>query len=334
MSVALQPFAKGHSAESDFVVLADPRGALDLSRGEVIRLCHPRSGLGGEGVLRAVRTAAVPEAAHLAAEAEWFMDYRGADGSTGGMCADGLLVFARYLVDSGRARPGTLNIATRAGCRQVQVAPAPHGLPAAVTVTMGYAVFPGTADVDLTVAGRRRPAHLVDLLDPVDLVEAGSVHAVVFVDDLAHAGDLHTAPAVTPIAAHPLGVPVDFVQTLGLYHLAVRVHAGGGGESRVCGTSACAVVAAARRRAVFYPAADYRVDFPGGTLTVTVRKDGPMDLTGSAAIVAEGTVRLRGETAPVDPPGLSVGPGGRADAARPVSAGHRGRPVRHGTADR
>ena len=69
----------------------------------VAPLCDRRFGIGGDGLLRVVRTAAVPEVADRAGEAEWFMDYRNADGSLAEMCGNGVRVFARYLVESGLA---------------------------------------------------------------------------------------------------------------------------------------------------------------------------------------------------------------------------------------
>ncbi len=41
------------------------------------------------------------------------------------------------------------------------------------------------------------------------------------------------------------------------------------------------------------PVGTYSVDMPGGQLRVAVLTDGSMDLTGPAAIVASGTVRLK-----------------------------------------
>src|SRR5690606_36908569 len=78
-----------------------------------------------DGVLRVVRSRALPEGAAALAEepdAEWFMDYRNADGSAAEMCGNGVRVFAHYLVRSGLAtiEPGsTLPIGTRAGVRDV-----------------------------------------------------------------------------------------------------------------------------------------------------------------------------------------------------------------------
>src|SRR2546423_8675237 len=94
-------FAKGHGTGNDFVVLPDADGVLDLTPELVRAVCDRRFGIGGDGVLRVVRSAKHPEAAHLAADADWFMDYRNADGSVAEMCGNGVRVFARYLTDTG-----------------------------------------------------------------------------------------------------------------------------------------------------------------------------------------------------------------------------------------
>ena len=61
-------------------------------------LCDRRRGIGGDGVLRVVRSAKHPDAAHMAADAEWFMDYDNGDGSMAEMCGNGVRAYARYLV--------------------------------------------------------------------------------------------------------------------------------------------------------------------------------------------------------------------------------------------
>ena len=86
------PFHKGHGTENDFVVLPDADGTVhgDLSdedwEDRVRALCDRRAGIGGDGVLRAVRR-----------DGAWFMDYRNSDGSVSEMCGNGIRVFARYL---------------------------------------------------------------------------------------------------------------------------------------------------------------------------------------------------------------------------------------------
>jgi diaminopimelate epimerase len=130
---------------------------------------------------------------------------------------------------------------------------------------------------------------------PARNVNMGNPHAVAFVDDLAHAGDLYSPPPFSPAAAYPDGVNVEFVVDRGPRHVAMRVHERGSGETRSCGTGACAVAVATARRDGTDPAitgtpVTYTVDVPGGTLVITERADGQIEMTGPAVIVAEGEI--------------------------------------------
>ncbi|MEV0603920.1 diaminopimelate epimerase [Streptomyces sp. NPDC050315] len=279
-------FLKGHGTENDFVIVPDPDGRLELPASLVARLCDRRAGIGGDGVLHVVRSAAHPEARAMADEAEWFMDYRNGDGSIAEMCGNGVRVFARYLEHAGLVEPGDLAIATRAGVRRVHLAKDTAGPGTGeVTVTMGRAELP-EEQVTVTVGGRSWPARNVNM---------GNPHAVAFVEDLDHAGDLLTAPPFSPAAVYPDGVNVEFVVDRGPRHVAMRVHERGSGETRSCGTGACAVAVAAARRDGDDPAitgspVSYTVDVPGGRLVITELPDGTVEMTGSAVIVAEGTI--------------------------------------------
>ncbi|MCC2280036.1 diaminopimelate epimerase [Streptomyces morookaense] len=284
MSTAQIAFLKGHGTENDFVIVPDHEGRIELSPADVARLCDRRAGIGADGVLRVVRSAAHPEARAMADEAEWFMDYRNSDGSIAEMCGNGVRVFARYLEHAGLAEAGDLAIATRAGVRRAHIAkPGPGGEPGDVTVAMGRAVLP-EGEVTVTVGERSWPARNVNM---------GNPHAVAFVGDLADAGNLYTAPAVAPAAAYPDGTNVEFVVDRGPRHVALRVHERGSGETRSCGTGACAVMVAAARRDGADPAVTgipvtYTVDVPGGRLVISEGPDGTVEMTGPAVIVAEG----------------------------------------------
>ncbi|MFJ3762494.1 diaminopimelate epimerase [Streptomyces sp. NPDC090080] len=283
-TVTTMPFAKGHGCGNSFIVLPDPHGHLRLTVGAVRGLADPHTGAGADGILRAVRCTAEPDAAAMAGRAEWFMDYRNADGSTGAMCGNGIRVLARYLVDTAQCAPGAFAIATRAGLRHVHVPSRSEDLRGPVTVSMGIPAFPGPDQVTVTTSGGKRRA--------ATHVDVGNPHAVVFVDDLADAGDLSIPPAVEPADAYPSGVTTEFAAIRGVDHLALRVHERGVGETRACGTGACAAVAAHRRRTGQTGTAEYRVDLPGGTLHVSAAADDSMTLIGPAVINTMGTIRL------------------------------------------
>ncbi|MFF0429218.1 diaminopimelate epimerase [Streptomyces sp. NPDC004520] len=274
------PFLKGHGTENDFVIVPDAENAVDLPAAVVARLCDRRAGIGGDGLLHVVRSAAHPDARHLADEAEWFMDYRNADGSVAEMCGNGVRVFARYLEHAGHVTAGEVAVATRGGVKHVHL-----DKDGSVTVAMGRAVLP-EAGVTVTVDGRSWPARNVNM---------GNPHAVAFVEDLAHAGNLYDEPPYEPAAVYPDGVNIEFVADRGPRHVAMRVHERGASETRSCGTGACAVAVATARRDGLDPAESgtpvtYTVDVLGGTLVITEHPDGRIDMTGPAVIVAEGTV--------------------------------------------
>ncbi|CAB4965533.1 unannotated protein [freshwater metagenome] len=258
------PFLKGHGTENDFVVLPDPDGTVhgDLSAERVRALCDRRAGIGGDGVLRAVRS-----------DDGWFMDYRNADGSVSEMCGNGIRVFARYLHDR-EGEPFPMRIQTRDGVKTLDSAGDE------LTADMGAPqVFEDTA---VSVGGRSWPARHVSM---------GNPHAVAFVDNLAEAGPLLEEPEHDD-GVFPEGVNVEFVVRRGEHHVAMRVHERGSGETRSCGTGACAVAVVAALADDAPRGTAYRVDVPGGTLHVVWTEDDRILMTGPAVLVAEGVTDL------------------------------------------
>ena len=88
---------------------------------------------------------------------------------------------------------------------------------------------------------------------------------------------------------------MEFVVDRAPRHVAMRVHERGSGETRSCGTGACAVAVAAARRDGADPTvtgapATYTVDVLGGRLVITEHPDGEIEMTGPAVIVAEGEI--------------------------------------------
>jgi diaminopimelate epimerase len=271
-------FVKGHGTENDFVLLPDPDGRIhgDLDPRLVAALCDRRAGIGGDGVMRVVRTEAFDDPAAVAARgsAEWFMDYRNSDGSASEMCGNGVRVFARYLADHedvDTSRP--LRIGTRAGLKTVTFEPDGR-----VTVDMGAPALLGETKV--AVGPRSWPAANIGM---------GNPHAVAFVDSLDDAGPLRESPAYD-VETYPEGVNVEFVVRRGERHVAMRVHERGSGETRSCGTGACAVMVASALADGVGRGTAYRVDVPGGELDVAWTEDDRLLLTGPAVLVAVGEV--------------------------------------------
>ena len=275
---------KGHGTENDFVLLPDHDGQAlsDLAPTLVADLCHRHRGLGADGVLRVVRTDAIEvDPALDLAGAEWFMDYRNADGSISEMCGNGVRVFARHLLEESLVDvEAPVRVGTRDGVKVVTA------VGDDLRVDMGPFVVGDVSEITVGEhAWKAREIH------------TGNPHAVAFVDAVADAGPLLEQPGYD-VAVYPDGVNIEFVERLGDRHVAMRVHERGSGETRSCGTGACAVGIAAALADGAVPTDDapvrYRVDLPGGTLHVEWTADDHLVLEGPAVIVAAGEMEWRG----------------------------------------
>ncbi|MDN5898697.1 MAG: diaminopimelate epimerase [Brachybacterium sp.] len=273
-------FIKGHGTENDFVVLDDPEGLLTLDEADVAALADRRAGIGGDGVIRAVRSRSAGVDAPVDAP-EWFMDYRNADGSIAEMCGNGVRVLAAHLQRAGRVAEDRFEILTRAGVRTVEILerPVSPGRPWSVRVGMGASRSTAEART-VEIAGQRLAATDVDM---------GNPHAVAFLpagftlEEL----DLTRRPALDPDPVD--GANIELVSERGPRHVAMRVHERGVGETRSCGTGVAAVAVASALRAGDGSREPWAVDVPGGRLQVGWSADGEVLLTGPAQLVADGT---------------------------------------------
>ncbi|MDO5626693.1 MAG: diaminopimelate epimerase [Mobilicoccus sp.] len=284
------PFVKGHGTENDFVLVPDPEGVHDLSDAQVRLLADRQAGIGGDGVIRVVPTrhATEPAVRALADDAPWFMDYRNADGSRAEMCGNGTRVFAAFLQNRGWASSDTIPIATRAGIKTAHVERGAHD-------EVTYAVEVGPWSLVDPGAEAQGYDTLVALpgLEPLPGLSfsLGNPHVVVVIPEHV---DLMSLDLTQPPVLNPApegGANVELAQPLGPGHLQMRVHERGVGETRSCGTGA----AAAALALTVWSGADrndatWRVDVPGGTLTVRARPDQRVELAGPAVLVAEGQV--------------------------------------------
>jgi len=252
----------GHGTENDFVLILDADDSLQLTEEYIASLCNRSTGIGSDGLIRMVKQS----------DGKWFMDYRNADGSTAEMCGNGIRVMARYLVERKLHPAGIFAINTRAGMKYLAV---PED--GDISVNMGHVeeIF---GEIEVQANGKKWIGYNINV---------GNPHAVVFVNDVVDAGDLKSAPVVTPEDEYPDGVNVEFVHKLENGELAMRVHERGVGETRSCGTGTCAVALAATLDSKGRLPARWIINPPGGRLTVEIDEHGNATLTGPAVLVKD-----------------------------------------------
>jgi diaminopimelate epimerase len=280
-------FTKGHGTGNDFVIVPDADGELDLSADQVAVLCDRRFGIGGDGILRVVRSTHIEAGADAAAQgAEWFMDYRNADGSIAEMCGNGIRVFLHYLLNTGLATldsAGEIRIGTR------------NGVLTMTRSDLGFEVDLGAFRIESGEPLVR--AKGLPVARPGQGVDVGNPHIVVAIAGDAELDglDLTVQPIIQPEPA--LGANIEFVVPAdplvhdGVGHIRMRVFERGVGETLSCGTGVAAAALAVREWAGAAAPDHWRVEVPGGVLGVRM-VDGHVLLSGPASLVFSGEVAL------------------------------------------
>ncbi|RKW70809.1 diaminopimelate epimerase [Galactobacter caseinivorans] len=294
-------FSKMHATGNDFVVFEDAAGDRDLSPERVRALCDRHLGIGGDGVIRAVRSEHLVEGRELLAQdpgAEWFMDYRNADGSIAEMCGNGVRAYAHFLLSQGLTQMPAqgLRVATRAGVKVVRSSGDGY------SVDMGpwAFIYPERAQAEAMDSAVTTQGE--GIARPSLSVTMGNPHTVVALPDAAELAelDLTAQPVVEPLPANGVNieyvVPAEPLVQDRIAAISMRVHERGVGETLSCGTGICAAVVATRHWAgnAGDAAQAWAVSVPGGVCGVRfeTRPDGAehVILSGPAVRVAGGVL--------------------------------------------
>lgn len=287
---------KAHATGNDFVVYLDEDGTHEPTADEVRFLCDRHFGIGGDGLIRLAHPQAVSDvnerqiADCAAGDADWFMDYRNADGSLAEMCGNGTRAITLFAQRQGIAdQPGgkPFHLGTRAGVKILTSLGDVPGLGKDVfQVEMGAWKRGDVDGYEVTIPGTSGPARgtFVDMGNPhVVAVLEDAFASLPNVEDL----DLVTKPVVAPEI--PSDQNVEFVrideQSEGddAGEATMRVNERGCGETLSCGTGLCATAITLRAKTGID---HWTITVRGGTLRVDVT-DEDVKLTGSATIVGK-----------------------------------------------
>lgn len=287
---------KAHATGNDFVVYLDEDGTHEPTADEVRFLCDRHFGIGGDGLIRLAHPQAVSDvnerqiADCAAGDADWFMDYRNADGSLAEMCGNGTRAITLFAQRQGIAdQPGgkPFHLGTRAGVKVLTSLGDVPGLGKDVfQVEMGAWKRGDVDGYEVTIPGTSDSARgtFVDMGNPhVVAVLEDAFASLPNVEDL----DLVTKPVVAPEI--PSDQNVEFVrideQSEGddAGEATMRVNERGCGETLSCGTGLCATAITLRAKTGID---HWTITVRGGTLRVDVT-DEDVKLTGSATIVGK-----------------------------------------------
>lgn len=272
-------FTKMHGLGNDFVVFDAVRQRVELTPEQVRAIADRNFGVGCDQLLL------VQQAEHAGSD----FRYRiyNADGGEVEQCGNGARCFAKFVRERGLSDKRALRVETNAGVIGLTV----EG-DGQVTVDMGAPRFvpadiPFFAEREQTVYALEVDGATVE----IGAVSMGNPHAVIQVDDVGAAPVTALGAKIERHSRFPKRVNVGFMQRVSADHIRLRVFERGVGETRACGTGACAAVAVGRKRGILGDRV--RADLPGGVLTIHWPGGAaPMLMTGPAVTVFEGEIEL------------------------------------------
>jgi len=272
-----RPFLKMNGLGNDFVVVEARQTPFAPGPEQARAIADRGSGIGCDQII-AISPSAASEA---------FVRFWNADGEESGACGNGTRCVAWLLMEaSGRDEAvfetpaGTLT-GRRAGDR-------------VVTVDMGQ---PGLDWRDIPLAEPMDTRGIELQVGPIDApilhtpgcVSMGNPHVVFFVPDAATAPVREVGPMIEHHHLFPERANVGFAEVVARDRIRLRVWERGAGETKACGTGACAALVAAARRGLTDRKA--AVEFTGGELTIEWREsDGHVLMTGPVAVEFTGTL--------------------------------------------
>ena len=274
-------FTKMHGLGNDFLMLDLISQNLQIRDDKIRCLADRHLGIGFDQLLMA-EPPQDPE-----------MDFRyrifNADGSEAEQCGNGARCFARFVRDRGLTTKTELKLETIRGPVKCKLQRDGN-----ITVDMGAPrlqpdCIPFIADrTQITYSLALQEGLCAEKADvEISAVSMGNPHAVLLVEDVDTAAVKTLGPVLGAHGRFPQGVNVNFMEVVDRENIRLRVYERGTGETKACGSGACAAVVTGRLQGLLEE--HVNVHLPGGTLRIEWRgDDSPVLQTGPACRVYEG----------------------------------------------
>ena len=271
-------FAKMQATGDDYIYVENFDGHITCPESLCIPLCSRHRGIGGYGIVL-IEHSDVADAK---------MRVFNRDGSAGGMGGNAIRCVAKYLYDNGIVPRDDLTIEAGGTVHRLHLYTR-FGTVGLVTVDMGKPAFE-PANVPVALEGERvidRPVTIAGGEYRITCLSMGNPHCVVFADRVDEVDVAHLGPQFEHADIFPARTNTEFIRVVNRTTIKMRVWERGNGETRACGTGACAAVVAATENGLCPKGEPITVKVSGGDLIVTYDDDG-VRLTGNAELAFTG----------------------------------------------
>jgi diaminopimelate epimerase len=273
-------FMKMHGLGNDFIVFDAPAaGSAALNAQQFSALADRHTGIGFDQAL-------VLEPPHDPKTRAFYRIFN-ADGSEVEQCGNGVRCLAALLYERAPLHGREFLLDSPGGRIEARVRE--DGL---VSVDMGTPNFaPASLPFEASGESYVYPLNVNGKEIDIGAVSMGNPHAVLQVPDIDAAPVDRLGSAIEHHPRFARRTNVGFMQILDRGHIRLRVHERGVGETRACGTGACAAVAVGRRHGLLDE--EVEVTLKGGKVWISWPGDAQhLWMTGPVARVFTGSVDI------------------------------------------
>jgi diaminopimelate epimerase len=272
-------FAKMHALGNDFIVFEQPPDAPLPSSEQWRALSDRHTGIGFDQAL-----VLLPP---RRGGSDTFYRVFNADGGEVEQCGNGVRCFAAFRAARGRAPRRELALDSLGGLVHARLLDGGN-----VAVDVGIPNFdPQSLPFEAEAPSDRYRIEIGNETIELSAVSIGNPHAVLLVPSVDTAPVERIGGALQSHARFPRRVNVGFMQLIDRGHVRLRVYERGVGETRACGTGACAAAVIGRHLGLLDAIVEVRV--PGGVLGVHWSGAGEsVWLTGPAQFSFDGCVEI------------------------------------------
>jgi diaminopimelate epimerase len=272
-------FAKMHGLGNDFMVVDLISQRMQLSPDQIRYLGDRNTGVGFDQLLL-VETPQSPDV-------DFHYRIFNSDGTEVEHCGNGARCFAKFVHDQRLTGKREIAVQTSNG-RIVLKMLKDQG----IEVDMGEPVLqPNLVPFD---ASSQAPSYTLEQDNQhynVGVVSVGNPHAVLIVDDVDAAPVVELGTKLEQHPRFPNKANIGFMQIIDRNTIKLRVFERGVGETKACGTGACAAVVAGQQQGVLD--AQVTVHLTGGKLNIHWQGPGHhLMMNGPATHVYEGQIKL------------------------------------------
>jgi diaminopimelate epimerase len=275
-------FTKMQGAGNDFIVMDARQMQRDWPE-LAKKMCDRHLGIGADSLIILLPSA----------RADFGMRTFDADGSEAETCGNGIRCVARYVLEKGLVDPDIeeMTIETVAAVNRIRPE-RQDGRIVRFRVNMGPPRF-AAEEIPVTLPPGNNgnmisyPVRVNGTVLTLNLVSMGNPHAVHFCRGPLDGFPMsQIGPVVENLPVLPHRVNFEIVRVVDSGHVEARVWERGVGETRACGSGACAITVAAKLLGYTGPVLEIRL--PGGVLDAEWNGTGEVVLSGPAELVFEG----------------------------------------------